>query len=403
MLPVNREPKGGKAMMNRKIGRREFIAGAAFLGAGALLPVGSGRARRGHQLGRGRGFVRVVGDRFFLGGRPFYFAGTNNYYMHYKSHRMIDDVLHDAAAMGLSLLRCWGFIDGQPADGFVLQPEPYTYPEEGYERIDYTVWRARRYGLKLVIALTNNWPDFGGMEQYVRWFGGSSHDEFYTNPEIRIAYKAYVEHFLRRRNRYTGVRYMDDPTIMAWELANEPRCQSDVSGLTLRKWVDEMSTFIKRLDRHHLVAVGDEGFYRQTGRTDWTRNGSQGVDWESLLELPNVDYATFHLYPDHWGKDLDWCSDWIRDHIRDARGRKPVVLEEFGYRDKATRDEVYRTWTQIVYEEAGSGDQFWLLTGIQDDGTLYPDYDGFRVVYPSSTAAVLSEHARAMRARGRLP
>jgi len=64
---------------------------------------------------------------------------------------------------------------------------------------------------------------------------------------------------------------------------------------------------------------------------------------------------------------------------------------------------VYRTWTQIVYEEAGSGDQFWLLTGIQDDGTLYPDYDGFRVVYPSSTAAVLSEHARAMRARGRLP
>jgi chitodextrinase len=39
---------------------------------------------------------------------------------------------------------------------------------------------------------------------------------------------------------------------------------------------------------------------------------------------------------------------------------------------------------------------FWILTGIQDDGQLYPDFDGFRVVVPSSTATLLTNAAAAM-------
>ena len=45
------------------------------------------------------------------------------------------------------------------------------------------------------------------------------------------------------------------------------------------------------------------------------------------------------------------------------------------------------------------GDRFWILTGQQDDGTLYPNYNGCRVTYPSSTASVLSAHTAQVKAK----
>src|SRR6185436_6359112 len=56
---------------------------------------------------------------FELNGEPFCFSGTNNYYITYQPKTMVDDVLQSAKAMGLPVVRTWGFIDVGSLDGSV--------------------------------------------------------------------------------------------------------------------------------------------------------------------------------------------------------------------------------------------------------------------------------------------
>ena len=404
------------------------LATVPALGTPAAAGTGGSSAA---ERSRGRkGFVTTRGGELRLDGKPFRFAGTNCYYLHQQSHYMIDAVLNDAAAMGLAVVRAWAFADG--TGDSALQPKPYSSNETAFDSLDYAVHKAGELGLRLVLPLVNNWPDYGGMQTYVKWFldlpddsygEGLNHDRFYTEPAIKTCYKAYARTVTQRRNRYTGLRYCDDPTIMAFELANEPRCRSDKSGATLLAWAREMSTHVKALAPRQLVAVGDEGFYGQAGHADYPYSDYEGVLWKKLVALPAVDYGTVHVYPQNWGETsgskpgtdtTQWGTQWIKDHLADGRALgKPVVVEEFGLQidagrdipDAAARDGAYTAWTEAVRAGGGAGDQFWILTSRVDDGSFYPDYDGHRIMWnndpanPTRTAAqIFSAHAKAMTA-----
>jgi len=344
------------------------------------------------------GFVYRQGASLRLGNKPFTFAGANNYYLMYKSHLMVDDVFGDAKAAGFTVLRTWGFLDignadatnsvRGPSEGVYFQywdgSEPaYNDGPDGLQRLDYVVWAAKQAGIRLVIPLTNNWNDFGGMDQYVRWRGGQYHDDFYTDPVIRGWYKDWIAHLLNRVNPLTGVAYKDEPAIMTWELGNEPRCvgggayprSPNCGTQTLIGWADEMSRYIKSVDHHHLTSVGDEGFFcDDPAATDWTTNCGEGVDTLAFTRLPAIDVMSYHLYPDGWGK--------------------AVMLGEFGLLDKSTRNPTYANWLQLFDKTGGTGWLYWILSGKQDDGTLYPDFDGFTVYCPSPVCLTFSNAAQ---------
>jgi len=354
-------------------------------------------------------FVTQQGNTLMLDGKPFRFAGTNNYYMHYRSHAMIDAVLNDAKAMGLNSIRVWGFMDGIHHK-YTMQAEPgiFTPPigiNSAQEKLDYTIAEAKKYGIRVIIVLTNNWADFGGMQQYVDWFNSSHHDDFYQKPDIKRAYKIYVKHMIEHKNRYTGIINKNEPAIMTWELANEPRAQSDTSGNLLYRWTKEMSDYVHGLAPKQLIALGSEGFFNHPSQSDWTYNGSEGVDWERILTLPNINYGTFHLYPKNWGKNNaeKWGTRWIKEHAKAAKkADKPVVLEEYGIgkNEPHNRKFIYKKWTQTAYDSGLSGSMFWILTSTDPDqpNKLYPDYDGFRVLNDGGqTAKILTNHSRQMR------
>lgn len=364
------------------------------------------------------GFVVRQGPNLRLDGKLFKFAGSNNYYLMYKSRAMVDDVFADARAAGFTVLRTWGFLDIGNADGSNSVRGPsegvyfqywdgdspaYNDGEDGLQRLDYVVYAAKRAGIKLVIPLTNNWNDFGGIDQYVRWRGGAYHDDFYTDPVIRGWYRDWISHVLNRVNVFTGVAYKDEPAIMTWELGNEPRCLSagayprsaNCTTQTLVAWADEMTRHLKSVDPNHLASVGDEGFFcDDPASTDWTTNCGEGVDTLAFTRLPAVDVMSYHLYPASWGKDRAWSNDWVTRHVREARRiGKPVMLGEFGWSDKATRNPVYQQWTDLFDAAGGNGWLYWILSGTQDDGQPYPDYDGYTVYCPSPVCTTLTNAA----------
>jgi mannan endo-1,4-beta-mannosidase len=412
------------------VGTRTLPAAAAT--AASAVPTQSSPAAGRSLASRPGEFVTVRGGQFHLGATPVRFGGTNTYYLHQQSHYMIDSALNDAAAMSLAAVRAWAFADGPGNGSTALQPKPYVYNDAAFDSLDYAIYQAGQLGIRLVLALVNNWPDYGGMAQYVTWFLGLpddsygaavNHDLFYSTPAIQRCYRAYVRHVLTRFNRYTGLRYNQDPTIMTWELANEPRSRSDKTGQRLLTWITQTSAYFRQLAPRQLVTTGDEGFYGDAGNSDYPYSDYEGDRWKDFLALPTIDYGTVHLYPQGWGENpsskpgtdpVSWGTTWITSHLSDGAALgKPVVIEEYGLSinaaqgvaDEAARDAGYRAWTDAVLSNGGAGDQFWLLTSRVDDGSFYPDYDGYRIIWdndPSNStnaaAQLLSAHAKAMAA-----
>lgn len=361
------------------------------------------------------GFVTRSAMEFMRDGNSFHAAGANCYYLTYKSPAMVDAALNDAKALGLRVVRVWGFLDcgtGDPGaatpvlpvghkDGVYFQYWDATAGEvrindgvDGLQRLDYVIAKAGELGLTVAVSLVNNWGDFGGMDQYRAWYGATWHDQFYTDAAIRQAYKDYVFHLLTRINTVSHVAYKDDPTVFAWELANEPRCigsaghdrSSGWTTATITGWAAEMSAYVKSIDDGHLVAVGDEGFFDHAGATDWAYRGNDGVDHDALIALPDVDYATFHLYPDNWTRSVAWGTQWIADHCAAAVvADKPTVLGEYGYavpaHAEAERMAAYTAWGEALRTGGGDGSWFWMLASYDPAGPggRYEDYDHYTV------------------------
>ncbi len=368
---------------------------------------------------------------FLHQGKPFCFSGTNNYYLTYKDKPMVDDVFVQAKAMGLKVMRTWAYIDRGSIDesvpsidknewepagtkqGVYFQywdtaTKSVAYNEgaeknDGLVRLDYALAKAAENDVKLVLVLTNNWKEFGGMNQYLKWFGLNYHHEFYTDAKAKQAYKSYAAHLINRVNTITKVAYKDDPTIFAWELANEPRCRNygkfdriqDCNADVITAWVKEVSEHIKSLDPNHMVAVGDEGFFNRRGQSSEQYNGKDGVDHEAFLAMKSIDYGTFHLYPEAWSTGAKWGNQWIIDHVAAAqKAGKPTVLEEYGMavkRDDKTgkvtggldrRRTAYVNWNNLMLKGGGNASMFWLLVGIDPnnkDTGHYQDYDHLSV------------------------
>lgn len=326
-------------------------------------------------------FVRRDGAALTLDGKPYRIAGVNNHYLAFGTQEEVTRVLDDAVAMDANVVRTFiqpviGSLDGTvptiwnwkseasasdlgtngvymmawdpAAGGMVVNEGP-----DGLQRIDFVIAEAAKRNLRLILSFIDFWGYTGGAQQMSAWHGGTDKYTFFAqDPRTRQDYKTFVHRVLTRTNTLTGRVYKDDPTILAWDLANEP----DIHPRDLRlAWTTEMSAYVKSIDSAHLLASGSANM----------------VDPFDDLAIPGIDLGTWHGYPDQAGLSPDAFDTLIRRNcVVATRAGKPILLEEFGLPRSDTRQSAsYRQWLATLQGASGCpGWVVWRLVGRQKDG-----------------------------------
>lgn len=370
-------------------------------------------------------FIKVENGRFTLNGEPYYFIGTNFWFGAIlgsegeggNRDRLIQE-LDFMKANGIVNLRVLVGADG--LDGISAKVEPALQPTAGqyndtiFDGLDFFLAELGKRNMHAVLFLNNSWEWSGGYSQYLYWSGHgdvpmpnvSGWDVFskylgqYAKAEkAQELFEKHIVTVINRTNRYTGKKYCDDPAIMSWQIANEPRPFGEDNKEAFAKWIARAASIIKENDPNHLISIGSEGAAGCEGDIEL---------WSQIHSDPNVDYTTIHIWPNNWSwidkndipgtidKAIANTKEYIDSHLEETKKmNKPLVMEEFGMpRDGMKFDReasvVYRDkYYQFVFDyvvnhakdkDVFQGCNFWAWGGFAKPANVFwkkgDDYTG---------------------------
>ena len=364
------------------------------------------------------GFVSVQNGKFYLDGNPFYFGATNAYWLFDQqgitfengSAAVATAVAHQldrSREIGIRVIRMWAFNDDAGRQA-TLQTSPGVYNETIFRALDLVIREARTRGIKLILSLVNHQPEYGGARKYVEWAGLANVGDFYTNANVKQLFKNHISVMLNRTNTYTGVKYKDDPTIMAWEMVNEASNESggsNVDPVPLRDFYSEIARYIKSIDPNHLVTTGEEGFDHSryvsrysTYANNWVhRADERGTSYYLNTNVPEVDFAQVHMYPAAWAMQPGQESlRWITEHasIAAAAG-KPLIVGEYGISDHAQ----YTDWLATAEQTDAVGGMFLWQYGASGAPWYYMQNSGMQIREGDADESILIGHHARMNAK----
>lgn len=344
-------------------------------------------------------FIKVNADgQFVRDGKPYYFVGTNFWYgailgsegeggNRERLHKELDFL----KSIGINNLRVLVGADGENGIKTRVEPSlqvaPGVYNDTILAGLDYFMNELRERDMTAVLYLNNSWEWSGGYSVYLQWSGHGDAvvpavdgwpaymeyvKQFPQSDSAKALFANHVNYIVSRTNRYNQIKYVDDPTIMSWQIGNEPRAFSDENKEPFARWMADVAAQIKSLDPNHMVSSGSEG--------SWGCEMDMNL-FEKIHADPNINYLNIHTWPYNWSwvkadslKELlprakENTKKYIDDHMVIARKySKPIVLEEFGFpRDgfsfskeapTTARDEYYRYVFDLIRQDRESGGLF---------------------------------------------
>ena len=344
-------------------------------------------------------FIKVNADgQFVRDGKPYYFVGTNFWYgailgsegeggNRERLHKELDFL----KSIGINNLRVLVGADGENGIKTRVEPSlqvaPGVYNDTILAGLDYFMNELRERDMTAVLYLNNSWEWSGGYSVYLQWSGHGDAvvpavdgwpaymeyvKQFPQSDSAKALFANHVNYIVSRTNRYNQIKYVDDPTIMSWQIGNEPRAFSDENKEPFARWMADVAAQIKSLDPNHMVSSGSEG--------SWGCEMDMNL-FEKIHADPNINYLNIHIWPYNWSwakadslKELlprakENTKKYKDDHMVIARKySKPIVVEEFGFpRDgfsfskeapTTARDEYYRYVFDLIRQDRESGGLF---------------------------------------------
>ena len=314
-------------------------------------------------------FIKVNNNHFIKNGKPYYFIGTNYWYggmlaSKNGNRERLKKELDELKSLGITNLRVMATAEGGDQDYTVIpatQPTQGKYNQDLLEGLDFFLNELKKRDMDAILYLTNNWEWSGGMAKYLEWNGYgkvpnpnlkpntwpqfmSYTAQFHQCEPCKNSFLEHIKFMLNRKNSVNGIPYKQDKTIMAWEVANEPRIWNVENEKAFTNWLNEVASTIKSIDKNHLLTTGSEG---KAGSND------DIAAFERTHNNPNIDYLTMHIWPKNWGwynmndeknsteVAIKKTNEYIDEHIKVAQNlKKPLVLEEFGFpREKESLDK----------------------------------------------------------------
>ena len=315
-------------------------------------------------------FIERRGSGLAIGKEPFRFAGANIYWLgidenvggvEYPTPFRVNDVLATAKEMGATVIRSHAAIS--VGCEHCIKPTLASVNEEAFTHVDYAIATARRYGLRLILPLIDNYAYYhGGISTFTNWRGMPKED-FYTNRQVIADVEAYITLILNRVNTDTGVAYKDDPTIMAWETGNELRPPT--------AWTNEIADLIKSIAPHQLVA-----------------DGNVRID-AAALQISSIDMYSLHFYP------MDRLS-LVRGAEKVVAAGKVFFVGEYDWNNVKGGDSLVRFLNEIDVNPTIAGDLYWTLFGHNDHCSYVNSNGGYKMHYPGQTTT-MRERAQLLR------
>ena len=308
-------------------------------------------------------FIQVKNGQFIRNGQPYYYIGANFWYGAILAsegtggnRERLHGELDSLKAIGVDNLRILVGSDGKRGVPTKVEPTlqeaPGIYNDTILAGLDYLLAEMEKRDMVAVLYLNNSWEWSGGYSQYLAWARGDKAPvpavdgwpafmnyvkEFVVSDSAQALFANHVKYILTRTNRYTHRKYTDDPTIMSWQIGNEPRAfaSDSIHKAAFAEWMSKTSSLIRSLDPNHLISTGSEG-----------KHGCEEdiALFEKVHADTNIDYMNIHIWPYNWGwapkdslqENLEKaCTNtqaYINEHLNIAKKyQKPLVLEEFGY------------------------------------------------------------------------